>query len=267
MKRAEVKGKLPVSAMIVGYNESHFLPACLDSVSFCEEIVYIDLGSTDSSISIAEKYVTSVRKINKVPSGEYAQSEVVKELKNDWVIFIDPDEVIDKTLQQEIQQNFEFYTTQPQLGAVIVSWIFYFKNRKLQGTIWGGVNEKILLVNRNRFLFLPITHHGRKLIEGYTSLSISFKETNCLHHYWMRSYLIFLKKHLRYLKKEGVDQYNMGRRIGLKTLAFTPFKYFWECFYEKKGFKDGLLGFNLSIFWAWYQSLIVLKILRLQMNK
>lgn len=253
--------------MVVGYNEGHFLDECLSSISFCDEIVYTDLGSTDNSVEVAEKYTTRIFHREKVPSCEFIQAEMVNILKNDWVIFIDPDERVDLKLQEYIRQHFHTYELDSNLGAVNVPWIFYFKNKRLNGTIWGGINEKTLLVNRKRFQFLPVVHYGRKLMDGFTAVNVPSSSEYYLHHYWMNSYKVFIAKHKRYLVNEGKDHFKMGYRFSLKKMIATPFREFNISFFEKQGFKDGFIGFKLSVFWAWYRTIIARDIWKLGREK
>ena len=260
--------KLPISAMVVGYNEEILLCACLNSISFCDEIIYTDLGSTDGSVNVALQFGASIyhKDKSKVPSCEMVQTEVVHYTKNDWVLFIDPDEAVDVVLQNQIRNEFLAITTEEKTGAISVPWQFYFSGKKLKGTVWGGSNKKFLLVNKHRFEFLPIIHYGRKLKDGFTNYDIPLNrnKTNVLHHYWMSSMKIFLQKHKRYLKNEGRDNYNAGVRVGKKNLLLSPFKEFHHSFIEKNGCKDGLTGLFLSGFWAYYKTHIALDIYRIQ---
>ena len=200
--------------MVVGYNESKLLNSCFTSLSFCDEIIYTDLGSSDNSLEIAASFTNKIYKRNKVPSGEYIQAEIGNYTINNWVIFIDPDETVDKILQQQIINEFHKIIINPNIGSVTVPWLFYFKKYKLIGTIWGGNNKKCLLVNKNKFDFLPITHYGRKLRIGFSDHEILLNEwgTNLLHHYWMTSYSIFLKKHLLNYHSD-IQQVFFGRRL------------------------------------------------------
>ncbi|MCH6201349.1 hypothetical protein MMU07_17330 [Aquiflexum sp. LQ15W] len=261
--------KLAISAMVVGYNEDIFLQKCLDSISFCEEIIYIDLGSSDNSIETAKRFASKIIKRPIAPSGEYIQSEVIHTTKYDWVIFIDPDEVVDITLAANIISLFTQLNNQRKVGAILVPWQFYFKKRTLKGTVWGGANKKYLLVHKKRFIFLPITHYGRKVKEGYQTFEISYNKarTNILHHYWMNSYKVFIKKHQRYLKNEARDQFNTGKRMGIKKAFLMPWNAFKESFIHKKGYKDGWIGLFLSVFWAYYQTSIAVGLLRIQKEK
>jgi glycosyltransferase involved in cell wall biosynthesis len=261
--------KLPISVMVVGYNEAHLLDACLQSLYFCDEILYADLQSKDESIEKAKQYGASIFIKEKVPSCEYVQAELINHTKNDWVIFIDPDEVVDSTLAQQIINRFSDFAQQDKLGAVMVPWHFYFKKHKLKGTIWGADNYKYFLVNKNRFHFKPITHYGRDIMQGFDIFKIPLNadKKNILHHYWMNDYQVFLAKHQRYLKKEGVDEYNRGRRVGLKQLFVRPFVSFNECFIAYKGYRDGLIGFTLSLFWAYYKTQVAFAIRMVQKEK
>lgn len=255
--------------MVVGFNEEMLLPACFKAISFCNDIHYTDLGSSDGSIKIAEQYAQHIYHRAPVPSCEMIQTEVVHYTKNDWVIFVDPDEKVDETLSAEIISRFDELTADPKVGAIKVPWQFYFKRTRLQGTVWGGKNQKFFLVNKHRFAFDPVVHYGRKLMNGYTSTTIPLNtnETNVLHHYWMNSWKVFIRKHRRYLINEGIDRYNLGTRTSLKQVLLAPYHEFKRSFWTLKGYKDGLLGFFLSAFWAWYQTSAMVSLYKIQKQK
>lgn len=70
--------QLPISAIIVGYNEARFLPACFSGISFCDEILYFDLGSSDNSIELANTYGATVIQHEKVLGCEWIHSKFAK---------------------------------------------------------------------------------------------------------------------------------------------------------------------------------------------
>lgn len=252
--------------MIVGLNEELLLKQCLKSIDFCDEILYADLGSTDNSIKIAKLSGAKISQRVVVPSGEYIHSEIVHYTKYEWIIFIDPDEMVDDVLKKQIIKEFESIKTKSNIGAISVPWHFYFKNHKLKGTIWGGNNQKHFLVNKNRYDFLPITHYGRNVKNGYQiqDITINQNRNNILHHYWMNSYKVFFKKHQRYLKNEGKDEFDRGRRVSLKKIVVAPIKEFYFSLIIKKGYKDHLIGWFLSAFWAYYKTSVYIGIYKVQ---
>ncbi len=45
-----------ISAVVLTKNEEEFIRNCLESVSWVDEIIVIDCGSTDNTLVIAKKY-------------------------------------------------------------------------------------------------------------------------------------------------------------------------------------------------------------------
>ena len=262
--------KLPISAIIVGFNESKLLPGCLNSLDFCEEKIYIDLYSTDKSVEMALEFGCSIfyQDRKDTPSCEMAQANFFKSSKFEWIILIDPDEIIDIRLRDDLIHKFEFINSSDQFGAIYVPWQFYFLGMRLNGTPWGGRNEKFLLIHKDRFVIEPVIHYGRYLKEQFQRFDISLNDdqTNVLHHYWMNNLLVFFKKHLRYVKNEGPDRFFLGGRTSIFEIIKSPYIQFLYSFSEKKGYKDGFLGFCLSIFWAFYQMLSLISLYRFSIN-
>jgi hypothetical protein len=258
--------KLPISAIVVGFNEGDLLSSCFQGISFCDQILYFDLGSTDNSIEIASVYNVEIVHHVKVPGCEWIHAEYANKTKNEWVLITDPDEVIDPLLAEEINELFQNGISS-EIGSILAPITYYFKNHRLLGTPWGGNKSKVLVVNNKRFDFLPNVHLGRILKDGYKSISVKHCDSVEIHHYWMRDFSSLFEKHLRYLVNEGKSRYVSGFRTNIVLVVIEPFKQFMYSFFYKKGYKDGLLGFSLSVFWAWYQTRALFALLLVQSNK
>jgi len=245
------RSRLPISALVVGLNEDRFLESCLKNLLFCDEVHYIDLGSNDNSIEIAKKYATNIGNHSAVPIVEIIHAELVPKLKNKWVLLTDPDEVLDTTLKDQLIELFKD-GIQDNIAEIRVPIQYYFKDKALKGTIWGGNQlSGRLLFNKNCVIFHPSVHRGRRIAKGKT-ITIPRKQNNLLHHYWVSSYKQFYEKHKRYIHKEGKVLYEHGNRYRIVSQVKETFTSFKVCFYNFKGYKDGLTGLLLSMFWAWY---------------
>jgi len=252
--------KLPISAIIVGLNEAIHLEKCMPPLAFCDEILYFDLGSTDNSREIAIDYGAIVINHDRVDTCEWIHTKYANTTKHNWILITDPDEVISQELIADIFNLFHGNKlVEENIGAVTAPWVFYFKNRKLEGTNWGGINRRILLANNKYFEFSPLVHVGRNVRDDYEIYEIEFNGKNYIHHFWMTSYAKLLEKHARYLRNEGEARYKTGRRATIKEILKEPFKSFKYSFWHRKGYKDGVTGLFLSIFWAWYESSAKLK--------
>lgn len=254
--------KIDISAIVVGLNESALLQKCLQSISFCREIHYFDLGSVDNSVEIAALNASTIHSHERVPAVEYIHAEYAKKTRYKWVLILDPDEVLDISLVRKLQDLFE-QGIEGDVAAIKVPCRFYYKNKSLKGTPWGGANTRILLAHTDRFIFTENVHQGRMPLPGFKVIQIG--ETNeCSHHYWMRDFKGLYEKHKRYLQKEGLSRYKNGARTSIVKVLFIPLKQFYFSFFTKKGYKDGITGLLLSTFWSWYQTAASIKLYKIQ---
>lgn len=241
-----------ISAVVVSCNEGHILDNCLKSISFCDEIIVVDLESTDNTKEIADKYATKYIYHKKVPIVEKIHAWIKDKAKYDWILITDPDEICSPTLSQEILNIIPSISN--KVGVIHVPIKYYFGKHLLHGTQWGGFQSRAYLVNKNRVYFSEEVHRGRHLKEGYEGLEIKEKDGNFVHHFWMQNIKQLVSKHQRYLIEEGKSRYNNGYRCTFIKLLKTPFKEFYCSFIQKKGFKDRATGLFLSLFWAWYET-------------
>jgi len=245
--------KLPISVLLAGCNEATLLSACLKSVSFCDDINYVDLESSDNSIEIASRFGANIIKHKRVPVVEIIRAEYFRKLKNEWILVFDPDEVFDEALVADIRNLFtEGIST--DVAGVNFPWIFYFKEHRLKGTPWGGARRRVFLMHRDRCVLTDQVHNGRIVNESFQDTSVEYKGNNIVHHYWMSGYAPLIEKHRRYLKLEPETRFGLGQRATLKTVLKTPISAFRYAYFSRLGYKDGCVGLFLSLFWMWYQS-------------
>ncbi len=244
--------KLPISAFIVSRNEGHLLENCIKSILFCDEIIVINLESTDNTVDVAEKFGAKVLTISPLPVVEMIHQKYICETKNDWVLITDPDEVATNELAAEIQEYFVSIDSFFRIGVVNVPLFYYFKSHKLRGTSWGGVKTRAYLVHKERFIFSGNVHNGRFLLNGYKQYLITSTGKNHINHYWMSGYWQIFEKHLRYLKNEGKSKFDQGYTTTFSKIIKIPFQQFFNCYIRARGFRDGFVGLFLSLFRAWY---------------
>jgi len=83
-----------LSFCIVTKNNQDTLLSCIESFfDICKNISYIDMGSTDKTVSILEKY--NGKKFKKIGE-DFASNKnyLIKNVKKDWLFFIEPNETI-----------------------------------------------------------------------------------------------------------------------------------------------------------------------------
>src|SRR5207249_1601554 len=98
--------KLPITAIVASHNEAALLSACLDGVSFCDEIVVIDIASSDDTAAVAEAHRARVVRHPWVPIAEQARLDVIRDARHDWLLIRDPDEVVPPPLVDDLRDLF-----------------------------------------------------------------------------------------------------------------------------------------------------------------
>lgn len=246
--------KLPISAIVASFNESHLLEDCLKSIQFCDEIVVVNLNSKDDTERIANLYCTKYfLDLEDKPYFDAYHPKYLPNLKHDWFLLIDPDERIMPELANDIKETLA--TIPDNVSAIRVPMINYFKGKKLYGTIYGDIVYARLLYNKNGVIIGDEVHSGIKMKEGYLRKKIKFTGNNYDLHLWCNSWKQLLNKHKRYITGEGKVLFDDGFRYSIYQQIKTTIIKFYYNFKTLKGYKDGLKGFVLSILEARYNFL------------
>ena len=96
-------GRERLSVVVTTFNSAATLDACLRGVSWADEIVVLDSGSTDASMAIAAHYGA---RIHTQPFAGYsAQKQAAIDLATHrWVLLLDSDESLDESMAVPLQQ-------------------------------------------------------------------------------------------------------------------------------------------------------------------
>jgi glycosyltransferase involved in cell wall biosynthesis len=259
-------GRLPVTALVSSHNEAHLLGRCLDAIGFCDEVIVIDIDSSDDTAAVAETRGATVVRHGYVPIAESARVTVAPRARHDWLFVVDPDEEVPPLLAAAVAELLP--AIPDDVAAVDVPRQYYFAGRPLRGTIWGGPNKRRLLVRRSAVELTPTIWGGMRVRPGYRVLELPFSSETAILHRWASGYRELFRRHLRYLALEPVERAAAGEVTGYREIARLPWRSFSESFVRKNGYRDGLTGLALSLFWAGFRTAGEIGLLwRLRRNK
>lgn len=252
--------RAPVTAIVSSHNEARLLERCLPTVAFCDELIVIDIASDDDTAAVAAAHRARVIRHQWVPIAERARMELVDEAAHQWLLFLDPDEALPPALAAQLIDLVPKLAD--DIGVVDCPWQFYFRDRPLRGTEWGGILRKRTLARRGGAGLRPTVHGGTKVLPGFRAQEVPYTGDNAIAHYWAPGWRPLLAKHVRYLRLEGPDRRARGLITGPKDILRTPVPAFYDSFVRKRGYRDGLVGLGLSLLWAGYTTGAKLALLR-----
>ncbi|MBA4385881.1 MAG: hypothetical protein C0410_14175 [Anaerolinea sp.] len=241
---------MKISALVVTFNEEKRLRECLQSVSFCDQIVVVDLGSTDNSVKIAKEFATDFIIHKLVPVVEEIWPEIFPSLKYDWILRVDPDEIFPEDIIGKVGGI--ILSDNTNVGILTIPYQYYFLGKPLNYTIWGGVRNLPKIINRQRINLHMRVHNGFSLKVGFETLDIASKEQSAVKHYWADSYKQLFAKHNRYIKNEGKSRYERAERFSLFLCIKEPIRAIRYSLFFRDGWRDGCVGIFLSFFFGWY---------------
>ncbi|MCU0598380.1 MAG: glycosyltransferase family 2 protein [Desulfobacterales bacterium] len=266
--------KLPISVLILTLNEEDNLPVCLAALSWCDDIVVLDSGSTDHTCIIAEKFGARIysREFDTFASQRNYGLEKT-DLKHEWVLHLDADEVMTGDLLHEIkskiqEERFDAY----RIPCKMIFWGKWLRYSGMYPTY------QVRLTRNRGFRFRQVGH-GQK--EDMDLERVGTLENPYLHYSFSKGIGEWFDKHNRYAGQEAdetIRQIRYGnvdwkslisrdaykRRMALKQfsyrLPFRPFFRFAYMYFLKMGFLDGIAGFHYCCMVAIYEYMIVLKV-------
>jgi len=248
--------KIPLSVAIITKNEEKNLPDCLRSVSFADDIVVVDSGSTDETVRIANDYGCRVFVEEWKGYGPQKQSAIAK-TRHEWVLMIDADERVPIKTGRRIAEVVE-------VGSRADACSFPRKNilrgRWIRHSDWWP-DRVVRLVKKNRGHLGELTHE-RWISDG------AVEALNCpLIHYSYDSYAEMFQRADDYSTLIAEELFTAGRR----TAPFTPVSrgtgMFLKIYLLKMGLLDGVSGMAIALSKAWGSYLKYAKLRELQRGR
>ena len=232
-----------LSAIVIAKNEEARLAACLESLSFADQIVVIvDSASSDRTRDIAGAYTPHVF----VESWRgYAQTKqrALDRTSGDWVVWLDADERVTPELAEEIRRA---TASPPGCAAYRIPRKAFFLGRWIRHGGWfPGYVVRVFQKSLGRFSERRV-HEGLEIDGriGTLKAPILHYTDDTLEHY--------LDKFNAYTGLAARDLSERRKTFRRTDLFFRPVFLFIKMFIVKLGFLDGMVGFILAVLSANY---------------
>ncbi len=233
-----------ISACIISYNEENNIGDCIDSVTWCDEILVVDAFSEDGTAEIARNRGAKIIQ-NRWP-GHVAQKNLALETaKSEWVIALDCDERVTPKLHETIVDRLS--SSENICGYFISRKIFYL-GRWLDHGVWFP-EWRLRLFRGNRGRWVGIDPHDKVQVEGKTgriSPGGRGRDAAVILHYSFTDLSHQLKVLDRYTEIQAGELFRSGRRANPLDLTARPLWRFLWSYILRRGFLDGAAGFHMA---------------------
>ena len=222
---------MPLSVAIITRNAASQLEGCLASVTFAEEVVVVDSGSTDGTIELARRH--GARVIAKEWLGFGPQKQfAVEAASHDWVLCLDADESLSEDLRDSIITELKaprgFVYAMPRCNRFLGRWLRHGE---------GYPDWSVRLFHRKHARWSNDAVHEKVV----TALPVLRLRGDLLHDS-AETLEKYLDKQNRYTSLQAELLRAAGHRANLLHLLFSPSLRFVKFYLLRLGFLDGMAG-------------------------
>jgi glycosyltransferase involved in cell wall biosynthesis len=201
---------LPISVVVITYNEEASIARCLASVAFAAEKIVVDCGSNDNTCAIAR--ANGARVVDQPWLGFGAQRNFASSLaSHDWILSLDADEALTPQLSQEMTQRLP-QLLQSDACAGVLYRTAWFMGQPLRWYRAMVHERKARIYHRARAHWSEVRVHESLRYEGE-----EFVLKAPLMHYLNPTLVHHELKSLRYAELKALD-WRDRRRLSLPIL-------------------------------------------------
>ena len=247
--------KVKISAVILARNEEDNLPFCLATLTWCDEIIVVDMESSDRTVQVAQKFGARVFRHPVIPIFDNAKKFAVEQASGEWILMIDADEMITKVLANSLLAA----ATEDQVDIVRVPFDHYILGEIVRHSGW-DYNPQPRFFRKGKVVFNPRIHAYFREADGVASLNLPLDDEHAIQHFNYRDSSHFIEKLNRYTDIEALHLYDAGVQFSISNLLRAGYREFYRRFIQCRGFRGGPRGWSLCLMMAFYRVLSYIKL-------
>jgi len=239
-----------ITAIIIARNEECNIAKAIASLKGFPEILVMDSGSTDRTVEIARSLGATVHQTD-WPGYAKQRKRAITKAGNEWILFLDADESLDRALKQEL-------LTMPLDGTKKGFYLKrgnYFLKRQIRRSRWGN-DWQLRLFMKSSANIPEVDVHEGVIVNGSTDKIYH----GFIRHDTIQSLYRYLEKLDEYTLLEARQKTKDGRKFSGFKLCWQPLSEFWKLYIVLQGWREGMRGLCIAAFSALGRFLVMAKI-------
>jgi glycosyltransferase involved in cell wall biosynthesis len=221
----------PLSVAIITRNAAHQLAACLDSVTFADDVIVVDSGSDDATVEIARHHGARVLHQDWLGFGRQKHFAVTQ-ARCRWVLCLDADERVSDELRASIQSALA--------SPAFQAWRMARRNRFMGRWLRHGEGYpdwSLRLFDREAANWSGDSIHEKVV----TQAAVGTLDGDLLHES-ETGIADYLAKQNTYTTLQAQMLHARGKRAGAARIFLSPLFRFLKFYVLRLGFLDGVPG-------------------------
>ena len=211
-------------------------------MDFVDELIIVDSFSTDKTCDIIKEFPHVKSYQRKFDDFSSQKNYAIEQASNDWIIFFDADEVITKSLKEEIIEKVSNETEE------VAYWIYRTTIYMAKEIRYSGLqNDKVIRLFRKEFCM----YNGKLVHEEIEAKGKVGFLKNKMKHYSYAGIDTIIAKRNKYAQLQAETLYKKGKKPNTFHFLVKPAFRFFKHFVLKKGFLDGFQGFMISFIYSY----------------
>ena len=239
-KERFLKNNMKLSAIIITKNAEALIADCIDTLSFCDEIIVIDDNSNDRTEDLARHLGAKVV-IYSSDSFAELRNFGLKKAKGEWILYVDADERVSPELVLNIKYKISSVKKNNYSAFRLQRKNFYFGNHE-----WPAIERLERLFKRDDLEGWHGKLHETASVKGEIGDLDGF-----LLHYSHRDLSSMVEKTIVWSKIEAELRLKANHpKMSWWRFFRVIFTGFFNSYVKQKGYKAGTAGLVESMYQA-----------------
>lgn len=222
-----------ISALVTTFNEERQIAGCIDSLSWCDEVLVVDSHSTDATPSIARAF-PKVRFVQRTYYGSASQKNwAMDQALYEWILILDADERCTPALRREIET---ILAGEALHEAYTIKRRVYFLGRVLRFSGWQ--HDRVIRLVRKGSGRYP----NRRVHADMVTRSAAPVLRNSMEHYMVDDLVEYARRIEKYSWWGAAQAWREHRRSGFWQVFGRSSWRFFRTYLVQLGILDGMRG-------------------------
>lgn len=237
-----------LSVVIPVYNVADIIARCLDALTWADEVIIVDMYSTDETEAICRRYPN----VRFFQNRDYIYANFnygLDRASGDWILRLDSDEIVSPELAEEIEREVLEREENPYAGYWVPNKVYFFGKWIRYGVAYDdrfgrdrvGFGHRQSLFRKGTARYRCEREHESLTVEGDYGVLRGHYD-----HFSHRSVSQWIAK-MNYYTDRDVERMNLrgpGFRLPRHNRTLLALaKVFFDLYVKRKGYRDGVHGF------------------------